>query len=285
MGVCVSSAEKIDVNFTYNQKFFRKRKETVKIPTVLPIRYLFNGFKNFLKNPELESSMTITIHVKDRVYTTHSNITVGGMLQGRGKKVYVSAKIKDKDCLNIKTTVNCCEAYENIIKINSKSSYAEILQQINSEKTCCKRKLLKVIVNDRIVDEDDGIEVKSSDKIFAIENDSDLEGVPNPWNLKRNGLNLRSVCFNPACLGYKQEILINKSYGIFVLCDELKGEYPCPFCKEVLQVKNMFCFLNCEAVIKDSKSNFEIKNRFGNIPEEFSLPPGFNASQLEISKL
>ena len=285
MGVCASSSERISVHFTFDEKFFIKRKETMMIPAVLPIRYLFRGFRNFLKKPESEASMTITVQVKNKVYTTYSNDTVGYMLQNHGKKAYVSVKINDKDCLNIKSTVNCCESQESIIKLNSKSSYSEILQQINNEKICCKRKLSKIIVNDLVLDEGDVIDLKSSDKIFAIEDDSGLEAVPNPWNLKRNGLNLRSVCYNPTCLAYKQEILINKSYGKFVLAEEIAGEHGCPFCKEVLHLKKMFCFLNCEAVIKDSQSNFEIKNRFGNIPEEFSYPSGFKASQLEISKL
>lgn len=283
MGVCSSATRSTEITFVFDKKYFKIDRDVQNVPFPLPVSQLFKLLKPKLSKPGSKLKLLIKVHKK--VYTSKSSLTIGDLTGSKKNKFFVSAKPQDDISFNVKCMIKCCKTGETLLKLGKVTNFSQISQQIMSAKRCCGQNLSRIVINDLILDETDMVSLKANDQIYAVFSDSDLDSIPSSWSLKKNGLNLRSICYNPECQVYKQEIFIKKLFGTFVRQDLYKEEHKCPFCEATLRLKKAISFINCQVTVRDLKTGNDFKITFGDHIEEFLVPLNMHADVLEIVKL
>ena len=281
MGVC-NSFTNINLKFVFDEKYFEKKQIVKDVPVALPLCHLCNFFKFNLKNSE--KKLLIYFKAKKTIYTTSSSLTVSDLALKKGEKIYVSAKTQEKKVLNIKACIYCCETYDVILKLAPAVEYEVICAKFLKKKKCCNKKILNLILNDVILDKENEILIKSDDVVYSVFDENKINLLPNPWKIKKNGLNLRGLCYNPSCVSYKQESFINMAYGSFFIDEELCEEHFCRFCNGKLHLKQNYTFLNCAASLKDSISGVVVDSVFSSALSEIR-PASMQSYKIEARKI
>jgi hypothetical protein len=238
-------------NVFFEQEYFEKKKIVTQVAVNMPINLVIKGLEDNLKSQDTKVNLFL-YKDKNRIFNKNSQQTIGDLSLRSGSKLYVIAKPDKKGTTFLKTRIKCCNIIESIIQAEKNTNFLELSTKITQQKKCCEEKQMSLIINDFVFEEGDKVVVSSRYTCYAVFKTSDLfslqqvlhkhnkdlesKDFPVPWKLKKNGLNLRSFCYNSICAAYKQEICISKSFEILDMEEEINRQHSCPFCSEVLDI-------------------------------------------------
>lgn len=279
MGLCNSSSLKHSVTFVFDTENFCKKHVLRTIPSELPLSYIFSYLQKNL-SPH-DSDCAIILRVREKMYTqTSGNTLISDLRLSPSDRIHVAAKKLDSTKQSVHLRVFCCGERDEISDFNCPLTAESLTQAIIANKTCCNNSSCEIIVNELCLYGTDRIPASSSSKtVQVVFGDNKYISYKKYWKVKKPGLNLKGICFNPQCQFYKHDINIPRGLGYFSMKEEFIEIYMCPYCSSQLQMKSTTIFANC--VVRYQTANGEVISRkVGTYPEDVKV-----TSMIEVTNI